>query len=86
MLTIIGTSLYMAPEVYEGGGYDERIDMWAIGVTLYRMITGVTPFESEYHSEVINKIIKKEVGFSQSVWSKYSYFVRDITKRLLKDK
>ena len=46
MLTIIGTQHYIAPEVYLGGGYDERIDMWALGVTLYKMVAGYTPFES----------------------------------------
>ena len=44
MLTIIGTPYYLAPEVYLGGGYDERVDLWALGVTIYRLVTGVTPF------------------------------------------
>lgn len=57
MLTIIGTPAYLAPEILIGGGYDEKIDLWSIGVTLYRMITGVTPFESEYHSDTVNNII-----------------------------
>lgn len=44
MLTITGTSLYLAPEILCGGGYDERVDVWSIGITLYRLIAGVTPF------------------------------------------
>jgi calcium-dependent protein kinase len=44
MLTIIGTHFYLAPEVYLGGGYDERIDLWALGVTIYKLIAGYTPF------------------------------------------
>lgn len=58
MLTIIGTHSYLAPEVYLGGGYDEKIDLWALGVTVYRLITGYTPFESEYHSDTIANILK----------------------------
>jgi calcium-dependent protein kinase len=50
MLTIIGTSQYLAPEVLLGGGYDERVDLWSIGVTLYQLVAGQTPFFSEYHS------------------------------------
>lgn len=46
MLTIIGTHLYLAPEVYNGGGYDQRVDMWALGITVFKLITGFTPFES----------------------------------------
>lgn len=64
MLTVIGTHFYQAPEVYLGGGYDERIDLWALGVTAYKMITGRTPFESEYHSTTIQNIVRCEVGFS----------------------
>ena len=59
MLTITGTSFYLAPEVYIGGGYDEKIDMWAVGVTLYKTVTGYTPFETEYQSETVEKIIKR---------------------------
>lgn len=44
MLTIIGTQFYLAPEIYIGGGYDERVDIWALGVTVYKLITGSTPF------------------------------------------
>jgi calcium-dependent protein kinase len=46
MLTIIGTQFYLAPEVYIGGGYDERVDLWALGVTIYQLVVGFTPFES----------------------------------------
>jgi calcium-dependent protein kinase len=44
MLTITGTSLYISPETLLGGGYDERVDMWAIGITIYKLVTRVTPF------------------------------------------
>lgn len=44
MYTIIGTSLYLAPETLNGGGYDEKIDLWSLGITLFRLLTGKTPF------------------------------------------
>jgi calcium-dependent protein kinase len=50
MLTLTGTPYYRAPEMFEGGGYDEMVDLWALGVTMYKLMTGATPFESEYHS------------------------------------
>lgn len=63
MLTIIGSPLYLAPEIYLGGGYDERIDLWSLGVTIYKLIAGFTPFESEYHSDTIANIIKGQAKF-----------------------
>ena len=35
MWTQTGNMYYCAPEIFHGGGYDEMIDIWAIGVVLY---------------------------------------------------
>jgi serine/threonine-protein kinase len=42
---IVGTPAYLAPELWFGGEADERTDIYALGVTLHVMMTGVTPFE-----------------------------------------
>lgn len=84
MLTIIGTYFYLAPEIVMGGGYDERVDLWSVGVTLYKLVTGTTPFEDEYHAETIENIIKGQVLFDPAVWDNYSFFVKDLTCRLIK--
>lgn len=44
MLTITGTLYYRAPEMFDGGGYDEMVDIWALGVTMFKLMTGRTPF------------------------------------------
>jgi serine/threonine protein kinase len=44
MLTLTGTPLYRAPEMFTGGGYDERVDLWALGVMIYKLVEKVTPF------------------------------------------
>ncbi len=49
MYSVTGTLKYKAPEMIAGGGYDQKVDCWAIGVMLYELVTGKTPFESEYH-------------------------------------
>lgn len=56
MLTVTGTFNYRAPECLLGGGYDESVDVWAAGVTLYQLVAGYTPFESEYKMDTIEKI------------------------------
>ena len=35
MWTRTGNVLYCAPEIFEGGGYNEKIDCWAVGVIMY---------------------------------------------------
>ena len=44
--------------MFIGGGYDERVDIWAAGITAYKLISGKTPFESEYHSQTIENILR----------------------------
>lgn len=47
--TIIGTPLYRAPEqLGSGRGYDERVDIYALGGTLYEALTGEPPFDGDY--------------------------------------
>ena len=64
MWTNTGTLYYRAPEMLSGG-YREGVDIWSIGVLLYRLICGKTPFESEYHSQTIKNIREKTVEFPQ---------------------
>jgi serine/threonine protein kinase len=44
---MVGTPGYMAPELYEQATFSERVDMWALGVTLYRLWTLQKPFTLE---------------------------------------
>ncbi len=40
---VLGTPEYMAPEYAEGEAFDARVDIYALGVTLYKLVTGVLP-------------------------------------------
>lgn len=63
MWTTTGTLHYMAPEILLGGSYDEKVDMWALGVLTYKLFYGKNPFESEYKSEVIEQICYVELEY-----------------------
>jgi len=59
--TIIGTPLYMAPEVISNKGYIFYADLWSMGICLYEFMCGIVPFgESlddpyEIYEEILNK-------------------------------
>ena len=42
--TICGTIEYIAPEVLAQNGYGRSADLWSVGILLYEMVTGVTPY------------------------------------------
>jgi serine/threonine protein kinase/Tol biopolymer transport system component len=62
---ILGTPAYMAPEQARGQTADARSDIWAFGVVLYEMLTGVRPFEGGTVSEVISEVLKSEPDWNR---------------------
>jgi len=42
--TFCGTPLYVSPEILKGQLYDEKIDLWAIGILTYELLFGTIPF------------------------------------------
>ncbi|GAP35022.1 protein kinase domain-containing protein [Piscinibacter sakaiensis] len=61
----IGTPGYMAPEQYSGEGVDQRADLYAAGVLLYRMVTGRKPFEGAAASVMFKVMTTDPVPPSQ---------------------
>ncbi len=51
---MLGTLMYMAPEIVRKENFTEKSDMWSTGVALYIMITGKTPYkQSEKLQEIL---------------------------------
>ena len=54
---VLGTPSYMAPEQFTPTPIDHRVDMWAVGVILYELLSGRRPFEAKTVPSLIYKII-----------------------------
>ncbi len=57
---VMGTSHYMSPEQARGKPVDARSDIWSLGVVLFEMVAGRTPFEGETSTDVLVSITQKE--------------------------
>src|SRR5207249_4771878 len=58
--SILGTVPYMSPEQAFGAPVDKGTDIWSLGLVLYQMVTGHTPFIGDTPREVMTSILEKE--------------------------
>ena len=83
---IEGTLYYIAPEVFSGNIdiYDEKSDIWSIGIILYRALTRKYPFIGRNEDETISFIIDKDHDCNNELLLGYSNEIQDLIKKLLK--
>jgi eukaryotic-like serine/threonine-protein kinase len=58
---MLGTVPYMAPEQVRGEEVDARVDLWALGVLLYEMLTGRRPFEGAHEIAIAHAIVHSDL-------------------------
>ena len=70
-VTFIGTTEYMSPEIVNKKNYSKEIDVWALGILLYEMLHGYSPFIPKkkyfYANEVIKNIKLHCLKFNENV-------------------
>lgn len=71
--TILGTPYYLSPELCDDKPYNEKSDVWALGVVLYEMCMNVHPFTALNEGALVKKIVRGAyapvVGYSPQVVS-----------------
>ena len=58
--TVVGTPYYLSPELCENAPYNEKSDVWALGVVLYEMLALRRPFEARNQGALLLKILRAE--------------------------
>ena len=80
---IIGTPFYVAPEVLINN-YNEKCDLWSLGVIMYILLFGVPPFYGNNDEEICDKVVKGEFSFEiKGSKIKISNEAKDLISKLL---
>ena len=62
-----GTPYYISPEVLQGT-YDERTDLWSMGVVTYYLLSGKFPFLAQSEEKLTELILTCDYDFDGELW------------------
>jgi serine/threonine protein kinase len=78
--TVCGTPVYLAPEIINNTGHDEKVDIWCIGVLLFELLTGISPFQGYDVQTIKYNINRLNIAWQRDM----DRDAVDLIKRILK--
>lgn len=63
--SFVGTEEYIAPEVIKGCGHTSAVDWWTLGILVYEMLFGTTPFKGKNRNATFANILRDDVPFPE---------------------
>jgi len=80
MSDAVGTLYYVAPEVLSGSDYNEKCDVWSMGVITYIMLSGKAPFQGRTDQATYKLIVRGQVQFTDHSWGLVSLEAKNFVK------
>lgn len=81
--SFVGTHEYLAPEIIKGEGHGSGVDWWTLGIFLYELLYGKTPFKGQDDEDTFTKIVSKRLKFPETptVGSNARDFIRCLLQK-----
>jgi calcium-dependent protein kinase len=77
-----GAPYYIAPEILKKN-YDEKCDIWSIGVITYIMLCGYPPFNARTDSQILKKVLEGKFTYPKEEWDNISVKAKNFINHLL---
>ncbi|KAH6656289.1 kinase-like domain-containing protein [Truncatella angustata] len=82
--SFVGTEEYIAPEVIKGSGHTSAVDWWTLGILIYEMLYGTTPFKGKNRNATFANILREEIPFPEHTGSpQISNLCKSVIRKLL---
>jgi serine/threonine protein kinase len=81
--SICGSDFYLAPEVIKQEEYGREIDIWAVGIITYVLLSGSLPFFHNVLHKLYRQIVERDMSFPEQAWKNVSKGALDFILRLL---
>lgn len=81
--SFVGTEEYIAPEVIKGDGHTSAVDWWTLGILIYEMLYGTTPFKGKNRNATFANILRDEVPFPDHSNVQLSNLCKSLIRKLL---
>ncbi|KAK6934625.1 Protein kinase domain [Dillenia turbinata] len=80
-MSFVGTHEYLAPEIIKGEGHGSAVDWWTLGIFLYELLFGKTPFKGSGNRQTLFNVVGQPLRFPES--PVVSFSARDLIRGLL---
>ena len=77
MKDVLGTPLFIAPEIISEKKYNSKADIWSLGIVVYYLICGYPPFDGEDRTQLFSRIKSGKFSFSGKIWKWVSQDCQD---------
>ncbi|KAG1446252.1 hypothetical protein G6F56_009633 [Rhizopus delemar] len=81
--SFVGTEEYIAPEVIKGCGHTSAVDWWTLGILIYEMMFGTTPFKGPGRNDTFSRVLHCDIQFCEQP-SPYKTHISNQAKDLIR--